>query len=207
MFRKSSSSGDEEEEESSTSSKRVEQDLARYALLTDKLLALLCGIFPDRAGRGRVRMVIESYAFYGRGHTGNNYKLHEVTGCFKLRLFMVGFTNWTEQPVSVWRKVCFGSPRAEKKDAFEFFCGRMPGVDLLNICKRKLGKNGNVPCPVQDICEAYCISWSVLNSPGGDRKTKRKETKKTRGRKKRRADQKGRDSVTPPAKKPKTDRK
>ena len=173
LFQRKDGGGVETEEEPH---RRVEQDLARYAHLTERLLKLLCSIFPDISARAQVHMVIESYAFYGRGHTGNNYKLHEVTGCFKLRLFMAGFTWWSERPVSVWRRICFGTPKAQKKDAFDFFCTQMPGVDLMSICKRKLGKNDTVPCPVQDICEAFCIMWSSSSpsSAGGKQKKKRR---------------------------------
>jgi hypothetical protein len=165
----------------------VVHDLERYTHTTDLVVELLCRLFSHRASRAGVRVVIESYAFYGRGHTGNNYKLHEVTGCCKLRLWKEGFTNWSESPVSVWRRRCFGNPRAGKREAFDFVLRQLPGLDLLGVCRRKLGKNGTVPCPVQDMCEAYCIAWAAL----GPEKKQNEEAPVRSGKKQKKAGEQG----------------
>ena len=166
--------------------RRVVADLRRYSRVIDRVVELLTGIFPDAASRSVVHVAIESYAFYGRGHTGNNYKLHEVTGCCKLRLFREGFTSWSEVPASSWRKLCFGTSRAEKKDAYDLVLRAFPGLDLLTPCRRKLGQGGSaVPCPVQDMCEAYCIALAYQKGS-----TTRTEAVTTTGRKKRKRKEK-----------------
>jgi len=49
-----------------------------------------------------------------------------------------------------------------KKSSFQCFSNHFPAVDLLSCCNRKLGKDGNVPTPVQDIADAFCIALSVV---------------------------------------------
>ena len=180
-----------EEEEEPSHPRRVESDLWRYDYVTNLVVDLLTSIFPDTAARPLVKVAIESYAFYGRGHTGNNYKLHEVTGCCKLRLFRAGFTNWMELPASTWRRRCFGSYRAEKKDAYDFVMKQFPELDLLTPCHRKLGRNGtSVPCPVQDMCEAFCIARAASLSENIPPRHKKKKKTKEGGKKIKREEKK-----------------
>lgn len=54
-----------------------------------------------------------------------------------------------------------------KKSSFECFSRHFPLVDLLQVCNRKLGKDGNVPTPVQDIADAFCIALAVVRGYPG----------------------------------------
>ena len=141
---------------------RAFADLQRYDSLLTAVLGWLENIFPDRDARAQVQVLIEGYAFYGRGNTGSNYKLHEVTGCCKLLMYRAGFVKWREVTARAWRSVCFSKRGTiDKKDALDFFNARLPHVPVMEVCKRTLGKNGSVPCPAQDLCESFCIAMAL----------------------------------------------
>ncbi len=189
----------------------VVSNLRRYQELVERVVSrcfqpLLAG--PGAVDPSRVRVVIESYAFMGRSQSGANYKLHEVTGILKYQLFRLDIRDIHELAAPAWRRAVFGTCSAGKAEALARFSADFPACPLLQLCSRSLGKNGTVPTPVQDICEAYCLCVAAASydfARAAERRASRKKPgKRHTGLKRARAKPGGAAECTTPTKHPKT---
>jgi hypothetical protein len=159
-------------------------DILRYELLIDTLLPRVMALFTAPED---VDVVIESYAFVHR-RAGSNYKLHEVTGILKWELKRrFGVQRFCCMSSYQWRSAVFGSCYGIGKcAALEYFQERTgKQIDLFALCNRKK-KEGEVPTPVQDLCEALCICDAFLKAGAPKKERKRKKPSPAQREKKKR---------------------
>merc|ERR1711966_600896 len=98
-----------------------------------------------------VRVNIEGYAFAAKG--SSIAQLHEAGGALKHKLHALGYT-WSAIPPSQVKKAFAGSGRSTKVDMYNAFV-KKTNINLLNDFQLSLNKNGLLPCPVQDMVDAY----------------------------------------------------
>lgn len=134
-------------------------DVVRYTHITDQLFEnFLIPAFSKVADVSTdVEVLLEGYAFVPE-RAGSTYKLHELTGVIKYRLHALGVFSVHTVASSTWRKRVLGCARADKAAALHHFEQQHPDVDLFTITGKKRGVT--VPCPVQDIVEAWCLLYA-----------------------------------------------
>jgi hypothetical protein len=105
----------------------------------------------------RVVIGIECYAF-GAKNSGSSYKLQELGGVLKHSIWKQ-FPTWSQViiPPSQWKKKAIGTGRATKADALTFVLSNGPCVPLLSVLGLVVTKNGDIPCPAQDLADSACI--------------------------------------------------
>lgn len=188
ILRTSKSKPSKNVEKNSTDSKTLE-DLQRYKDIVDPICEQVFEPLMQSVDKKNVHVFVESYAFPARSTSGSNYKLHEVCGIMKYQLFnkfginsLQTISPHTWRSRTILRKNGKPAPRITGKKrqkpgfvekpapkekpnlkflAYGQFARDFPEADLLSICKRSLGKNNNVPNPVQDIAEAYLIGLAA----------------------------------------------
>ena len=123
--------------------------------------------------RGSVVVGIECYAF-GAKNSGSSYKLQELGGIIKHSIWRQ-FPQWRQVhiPPSQWKKTVLGSGRATKADAVDHVEHTGPTISLLSSLQLRASKNGDIPCPAQDLADAACIVL-CLQQPMVEQKRKRK---------------------------------
>ena len=104
---------------------------------------------------------IECYAF-GAKNSGNSYKLQELGGVLKHGVWKT-YPHWRRQiiPPSQWKKKTVGNGRATKAEVVEYIRTNGPCVPLMSLLGLSPAKNGDIPCPVQDMADAACICLST----------------------------------------------
>lgn len=104
---------------------------------------------------------IECYAF-GAKNSGSSYKLQELGGILKHSIWQT-YPLWRRQiiPPSQWKKQTLGNGRATKADVVSYVRVHGPCVPLLGLLGLVPSKNGDIPCPVQDLADAACICLST----------------------------------------------
>jgi Holliday junction resolvasome RuvABC endonuclease subunit len=103
----------------------------------------------------------EGYAF-GATSSGSSYKLQELGGILKHSIW-TQYPQWSQYiiPPTQWKKVTIGHGRASKKDVVDYVFTHAPKVPLLDILGLVVSKNGDIPCPAQDLADAACLSFSL----------------------------------------------
>lgn len=104
---------------------------------------------------------IESYAF-GAKNSGSSYKLQELGGVLKHSIWRT-YPKWRRDiiPPTQWKKKTLGNGRATKADVIAFVRSHGPCVPLLDLLGLVPAKNGDIPCPAQDLADAVCICLST----------------------------------------------
>lgn len=127
-------------------------------------------------GPRTVKIYLEGYAF--AMNQPGTHKLHELGGCLKSELFDRGW-EWDDVPPSRVKKLFSGKGNATKEEMHSAFVAQgFP--NLLDLFTVKVGKDGNVPVPAQDIVDATALV-AVLTWPKDEvKKTKTKTTKRKR---------------------------
>jgi Holliday junction resolvasome RuvABC endonuclease subunit len=100
---------------------------------------------------------IESYAF-GAKNAGSAYKLQELGGVLKHSLW-THYPHWSQEtvPPGKWKKLTTGNGRATKADVIAYVCTHGPCLPLLDLLGLAVTKNGDIPCPAQDLADASCL--------------------------------------------------
>lgn len=154
-------------------------DQARYAHITDHIVGIVSRHHSDHSD---LVVALEHYAF--SASSASSYKLQELGGIVKQAIW--GRFRHSRQltvPPSRWKKRVLGQGRATKHDALVFLKTNGPGVCLLTCTHSQLRKNGDVPCPAQDLADAACIAMSVVTDAKrgrDDSKADTHDTKRTR---------------------------
>jgi Holliday junction resolvasome RuvABC endonuclease subunit len=104
---------------------------------------------------------IECYAF-GANNSGNSYKLQELGGVLKHGIWKT-YPQWRQQiiPPTQWKKKTVGNGRATKAEVVEYVRSHGPCAPLMSLLGLVPAKNGDIPCPVQDLADAACICLST----------------------------------------------
>lgn len=106
-------------------------------------------------------LLVENYAF-GCRQSAHSFKLYELTGLVKYMMFIT-FKCTDIRPVTVssWKKQVCGHGHATKHQVLDTIQKRF-GVDFMQLFgikpRKPLTPESKVPCPIQDICDALCIS-------------------------------------------------
>ena len=100
---------------------------------------------------------IECYAF-GAKNSGSSYKLQELGGVIKHSIWRT-YPQWRQEiiPPSQWKKKTLGKGNAVKADVVAYVHSHGPCIPLFDILGLIPAKNGDIPCPVQDLADAVCI--------------------------------------------------
>jgi Holliday junction resolvasome RuvABC endonuclease subunit len=123
---------------------------------------------------------IECYAF-GAKNSGSSYKLQELGGVIKHSIWRT-YPRWRQEiiPPSQWKKKTLGKGHATKKDVVAYVQAHGPCVSLFDILGLVPTKNGDIPCPVQDLADAACICLSTtLPTTITNSKKRRRDVQKT----------------------------
>jgi Holliday junction resolvasome RuvABC endonuclease subunit len=119
---------------------------------------------------------IECYAF-GAKNSGSSYKLQELGGVLKHSLWQKA-PHWRREiiPPTQWKKKTMDNGRATKADVVAYVETHGPYIPLLDVLGLVPTKNGDIPCPVQDLADAVCIclSTTLPTTPLVKKKRKRK---------------------------------
>ena len=104
---------------------------------------------------------IECYAF-GAKNSGNSYKLQELGGVLKHGVWKA-YPHWKQQiiPPSQWKKKTVGNGRATKAEVVEYVRTNGPHTPLMSLLGLSPAKNGDIPCPIQDMADAACLCLST----------------------------------------------
>ena len=122
--------------------------------IVDKIMATYATVSDVIVG-------IECYAF-GAKNSGNSYKLQELGGVIKHSIWRT-YPHWRRDiiPPSQWKKKVLGKGNAVKAEVVAYVEAHGPCVSLFDLLGLVPAKNGNIPCPVQDIADAICICLST----------------------------------------------
>jgi len=132
--------------------------------LFDKMGITNIGNVSPAAWRSRTRNSKPEYETAGSSGTSNFPGDAESTNIDELNSEAVRiFTKKRKRGSTASRKTSVLSARTDAKlAAFQFLSSKLPHLDVLTFCNRKLGKNNNVPTPVQDLADAFCIAYAVV---------------------------------------------
>jgi Holliday junction resolvasome RuvABC endonuclease subunit len=135
-----------------TNYSNIENRVDVYTIIIDVIKKLICNT-------GGTKINIENYAFgaTGRGVTG----LAELRGALLYALKDYKNVNIEETAIGTWKKWFTGKGNASKMLVYENFKHEF-GIDLLKIFKLKLAKNGDLPAPIPDLCDATGILYTAL---------------------------------------------
>jgi Holliday junction resolvasome RuvABC endonuclease subunit len=116
---------------------------------------------------------IESYAF-GAKNSGSSYKLQELGGVIKHSIWRT-YPQWRQEiiPPSQWKKNTLGKGRAIKADVVAYVKVHGPCIPLFDVLGLVPAKNGDIPCPVQDLADAVCICLATTLPMMTTKKNKR----------------------------------
>jgi Holliday junction resolvasome RuvABC endonuclease subunit len=147
---------------------------ARYEHIRYHIVETILSPFK---GISDVVVGIEGYAFGTKG-SGSSYKLQELGGVLKHSI-RTQYPLWRQDiiPPTRWKKTTLGNGRASKADIVEYVRTQGPEVPLMELLGLVASKNGDIPCPAQDLADAACISLSVslpCTSPEHGKHKKRK---------------------------------
>ena len=136
---------------------------ARYEHIRHHIVDLVLDRLEPETGESVV-VGIECYAF-GAKNSGSSYKLQELGGVLKHAIWK-RFPGWKQTiiPPSQWKKQTLSNGRATKEDALRFVESHGPCISLLSVLGLTISKNGEIPCPAQDLADAACIVLA-LNQP------------------------------------------
>jgi hypothetical protein len=134
-----------------------------------------CILHPLLPTTERVVIGIECYAF-GTKNSGSSYKLQELGGVLKHEIWR-RFPTWQQViiPPTQWKKQALNNGRATKSDALGFITSNGPCISLLSVLGLVVTKNGDIPCPAQDLADAACIVLSLVRPIAEKQKTKKRK--------------------------------
>jgi hypothetical protein len=121
-----------------------------------------CILLPLLPTTERVVIGIECYAF-GAKNSGSSFKLQELGGVLKHDIWR-RFPAWQQViiPPTQWKKQVLDNGRATKSDALRFITSNGPCISLMSVLGLIITKNGDIPCPAQDLADASCIVLSLI---------------------------------------------
>lgn len=119
----------------------------------------------------RVEVIFEGYAF-GAKHSAHAYKLQELGGVIKHSLWTL-YPNWQYRccAPTEWKKAVVGHARASKQDVLTYVNKRY--ADLSKMLDLTVSRNQEVPCPLQDLADALCITMTPPQKTKKPQKRKR----------------------------------
>jgi len=122
---------------------------------------------------------IEGYAF--GASSGSSYKLQELGGVIKHSIW-THYPQWEQTiiPPTRWKKTIIGNGRATKVDVIDYVSTHGPQVPLMDLLGLVVSKNGDIPCPAQDLADAVCIALSIQTVPAQTTSVQKKHKKRKR---------------------------
>ena len=158
-------------------SSATSSDMQRYK----HIVTYLTKFMFDNECASSTRVLVEGYAFPVASMAGSTYKLHELTGIMKYEILRNFGIAAETVGVGTWKKLSVGNGHATKHDVVRRVRA-LTGVDMMTTFGKSLQDGPHaIPCPIQDLCDAYCIAFSadvVVAPPRTDSRKKRKRNEK-----------------------------
>ena len=134
-------------------------DLVRYQHIIKYIMMFLSTFQPQKE---TTTIAVEGYAFVPAHLAGSSYKLHEITGALKYEILQRWDILTQTIAVGKWKKISCGKGNAKKQDVVAMV-KHLLKIDMLDVFQLHPKKNGDIPVPVQDVCDALGIAVSVKN--------------------------------------------
>jgi Holliday junction resolvasome RuvABC endonuclease subunit len=132
-------------------------DLIRYQHIIKYFMSFLSKFNPSI---NSTKIAVEGYAFVPAHLAGSSYKLHEVTGALKCEIFRRWGILTQTIAVGTWKKLTCKKGNAKKLDVVEMV-KHILNIDTLSVFDISVSKSGEVPVPVQDICDSFGIALAL----------------------------------------------
>lgn len=123
-------------------------DQARYAHIMHYLTPIL---------ETATHVMIENHAFATLSRGGSNFKLHELMGLVKQKLYSLSIP-FELVAIASWRKAVLGHGRADKSRCLEYIKEHHQ-IDLVHIF-------GTCQNPANDLADAMCLALYHLKESG-----------------------------------------
>jgi hypothetical protein len=131
---------------------KEEQDIVRYSAILDPFFEIL------KKEAKPFQVILEGYAF--AAHGGNSFKLMELTGIFKYRLWHEFQQVPIIYPPNVWKKRAVGYGHASKQDYVDNLKKKGPQFNIMEHCPPY---KKDPPSPYQDMAAACNLILSYLS--------------------------------------------
>jgi Holliday junction resolvasome RuvABC endonuclease subunit len=139
-------------------------DLTRYQHILKYIILFISKFNPTIEN---TKIAVEGYAFVPTHLAGSSYKLHEVTGALKCEILRTWGIFTQTIAVGTWKKLSCKKGNAKKVDVVDMV-KHMLNIDALAMFDSAITKNGDIPVPVQDICDAFGIAHALLKLQEND---------------------------------------
>lgn len=139
-------------------------DLIRYQHILKYFMQFLAKFNPTKENTS---IAVEGYAFVPAHLAGSSYKLHEVTGALKCEIFRRWGILTQTIAVGTWKKLSCGKGNVKKIDVVNMV-KRELNIDALAVFGMSLSKSGEVPVPVQDMCDSFGIALALQKIEADD---------------------------------------
>jgi len=135
------------------------KDTKNRFMIYDMIINVLVDIISKM--KGSIYVGIEDYA-YGKidGSSRSVTDLSELKGIVMYQLHLIKNVTTKEIPIGSWKKWIYKG-NSGKKVIYDIICNHFD-IDMLEIFKLKLCKNGELPKPLDDIADSLGILMYML---------------------------------------------
>jgi hypothetical protein len=130
-------------------------DLKRYQHIVEHFLEFLKR-FPITSAN--TCCAVEGYAFVPASQAGSSYKLHELTAVLKMAILRDYDVLTQTISIGTWKRYSCGKGNVNKLQVLEGVESKL-GLNMLQAFDLTLNQNGDVPCPVQDVCDSFGVAY------------------------------------------------